>query len=193
MQSTDPENRQPAADDGIRFLLNGRPVCVSSGAPTQSLLTYLREQQRLTGTKEGCAEGDCGACTVVIGELAEDEVVLSAINACICFVPTLQGKAVFTVEYLRRQNGGTLHPVQQAMVDQHGSQCGFCTPGFVMSLWSLYNQHLATDTRPPRHEIRSALSGNLCRCTGYKPILQAAEAMFEAPQCRWTRPNCVNN
>lgn len=172
------DNTEP---QGIRFFLNDELVEIRDAEPTQSLLSYLREDQHLTGTKEGCAEGDCGACSVVIAELDDEQVMLKTMNACIRFVPTLDTKAVYTVEYLRRQNKGHLHPVQQAMVDHHGSQCGFCTPGFVMSLWSVYNQHQKAGSRPERAEIRSALTGNLCRCTGYKPILQAADAMFDVP------------
>lgn len=171
----------------IRFLLNGELVSIDSAEPTRSVLSYLREERHLTGTKEGCAEGDCGACTVVMAELEGEQLELKAVNACIQFVPTLAGKAIFTVEYLRRQNNGALHPVQQAMVDHHGSQCGFCTPGFIMSLWSVYNQHQPANTQPERGEVRSALTGNLCRCTGYKPILQAADAMFEQPAVPFNR------
>lgn len=176
MPANNPNNK-----NCIQFLLNGKPVRVSNIEPTQSVLTYLRETQLLTGTKEGCAEGDCGACTVVLAELENDQAVLKPVNACIQFVPTLAGKALFTVEYLRQQNNGALHPVQQAMVDKHGSQCGFCTPGFIMSLWGVYNQYQTENTKPERSEVRSALTGNLCRCTGYKPILEAADVMFEQP------------
>ncbi|HRD35538.1 MAG TPA: xanthine dehydrogenase small subunit [Rhodocyclaceae bacterium] len=167
----------------IRFLLNGEPVEVSAVAPTTSLLTWLRTHRTLTGTKEGCGEGDCGACTVAVGELAEQgqALRLNTVNACIQFVPALDGKAVFTVEYLRRQAGGQLHPVQQALVACHGSQCGFCTPGFVMSLWHLYNDCTTDGTRPDDLRIRSALTGNLCRCTGYRPIVEAGARMFDLP------------
>jgi len=164
----------------IQFLLNGDLIAINEVRPTLTVLQYLREQQRLTGTKEGCAEGDCGACTVVIGELRDGELALRAINACIQFLPTLDGKALFTVEYLR-QDDGSLHPVQQAMVDHHGSQCGFCTPGFIMSLWSVYNSHISLGTRPDDAALRSALTGNLCRCTGYRPILDAGKSMFNQP------------
>ena len=126
---------------------------------------------RRKGTKEGCAEGDCGACTVVLAELADDGVSLRAVNACIQFLPTLDGKQLFTVESLA--DGDDLHPVQQSLVKHHGSQCGFCTPGFVMSLFALYEQN----PNPSRRDIDDALSGNLCRCTGYRPIIAAAEDM----------------
>ena len=149
----------------IRFLLNGEPIEVHATDPTRTLLQYVRETQRLTGTKEGCAEGDCGACTVVIGELVGEALSTQTVNACIQFLPTLDGKAVFTVEFLRRSTGD-LHPCQQALVDYHGSQCGLCTPGFVMSLWDQYNQHREAGTRPTRHELATSLSGTLCRCTG---------------------------
>lgn len=164
----------------LRFLLNGETVEIDSIEPTRSVLDYLREDRLCIGTKEGCAEGDCGACTVVVGELAGDELMLGTVNACIQFVPMLDGKALFTVEYLRGQDG-SLHPVQQAMVDCHGSQCGFCTPGFVMSLWNTYADHETNGTRPDRAELATDLSGNLCRCTGYRPILDAGEAMFDLP------------
>ena len=170
----------------IRFLLNGETVDVSDVAPTATVLNYLREDKACTGTKEGCAEGDCGACTVVLAELNNDELSMKSVNACIQFVPTLHGKAVYTVEYLR-QKSGDLHPAQQAMVDCHGSQCGFCTPGFIMSLWSVYNEHQAAGTKADKDEIRSALTGNLCRCTGYRPILEAAEKMFELPEVAFDR------
>ena len=172
------------AAGSIRFLLNGEAVSVSDVAPTTTVLNYLREDVSCKGTKEGCAEGDCGACTVVLAELDNDEPQMKSVNACIQFLPTLHGKAIFTVEYLRQKNGD-LHPAQQAMVDCHGSQCGFCTPGFVMSLWSVYNEHqaggLKAGTKADSDEIRSALTGNLCRCTGYRPILEAAEKMFDLP------------
>src|SRR5690606_5313532 len=122
----------------IRFYYRGKVQEASGQSPTRTLLQYLREDLRCTGTKEGCAEGDCGACTVVVGELDDKgDVDLRAVNACIQFLPALDGKAVFTVEDLR-QPDGSLHPVQKALVDLHASQCGFCTPGFVMSLWGMY-------------------------------------------------------
>jgi xanthine dehydrogenase small subunit len=171
----------------IRFFHRGAVVEIDGAAPTRTVLDWLREDARCTGTKEGCNEGDCGACTVVIGELApagagSDDVVaglrLRSANACIQFLPTLDGKALFTVEDLQGSDGA-LHPVQQAMVACHGSQCGFCTPGFVMSLWAAYQHHCARGTRPSRQQIADELSGNLCRCTGYRPIVDAGERMFD--------------
>ena len=163
----------------LRFLLNGALIELGSVDPHTTLLDFVREERRLTGTKEGCAEGDCGACTVVIGELTQDSagmdrVLLSPINACIRLLPTLDGKAVFTVEALKAASG-TLHPTQQAMVDCHGSQCGFCTPGFVMSLFALFKN----EARPTRTRTCEAIAGNLCRCTGYRPILDAAQVMYQ--------------
>lgn len=170
----------------VRFLLNGSVVTIADTDPSQSVLALLRDRLQRTGTKEGCAEGDCGACTVVIGELVEDDLKLETVNACIQFVPSLDGKALFTVEDLR-QPDGALHPVQQAMVDCHGSQCGFCTPGFIMSLWSVYLKHEADNSRADEQELRNALSGNLCRCTGYRPILNAGEQMFDLPLVQFDR------
>ena len=173
----------------IRFFHRGAIVEVDGVAPTRTVLDWLREDARCTGTKEGCNEGDCGACTVVIAELAaedaaSDDVVaglrLRSANACIQFLPTLDGKALFTVEDLAAADG-PLHPVQQAMVACHGSQCGFCTPGFVMSLWAAYQHQSARGTQPSRQHLADELSGNLCRCTGYRPILDAGERMFDLP------------
>ncbi|QNM94812.1 xanthine dehydrogenase small subunit [Chitinimonas koreensis] len=165
------------ADQAIRFLLDGEVVRVDDVPPTFTLLNFLRERLCRTGTKEGCAEGDCGACTVVLAEPREGRLHYRAVNACIQFMPTLDGKALFTVESLRGRDG-RLHPAQQAMVDCHGSQCGFCTPGFVMSLFALHQ----TEAAPDRERVCDALSGNLCRCTGYRPILDAAQKMYQYPQ-----------
>lgn len=166
----------------IRFYRQGSVHEISGVPASRTVLQHLREDLHCTGTKEGCAEGDCGACTVVIGELdAQGVLVLKAVNACIQFLPTLDGKALFTVEDLRAADG-TLHPVQQAMVDCHGSQCGFCTPGFVMSMWALYENQPAAAGLPTRDEINTALSGNLCRCTGYRPIVDASQKMFDYTQ-----------
>ena len=172
----------------IRFFHRGAVVEVSDAAPTRTVLDWLREDARCTGTKEGCNEGDCGACTVVIGEPAAAGdasavrgLSLKTVNACIQFLPTLDGKALFTVEDLKAINSGALHPVQQAMVECHGSQCGFCTPGFVMSMWSSYEHHRACASQPTRQQLADELSGNLCRCTGYRPILDAGQRMFDLP------------
>jgi xanthine dehydrogenase small subunit len=170
--------------DGIRFLLDGRLVCVQNPHRTMTVLEYLREVAHRTGTKEGCAEGDCGACTVVLGEPSADgrRVEYRAVNSCIRFLPTIDGQELVTVESLLGSDG-SLHPVQQAMVDQHASQCGFCTPGFVMSLFALYLQ-LPT---PTRAQVVDALSGNLCRCTGYRPIIEAGMRMADYPTTHWDR------
>ena len=162
----------------ITFLLNGAVETVADISPTTTLLQYLRRHKRLTGTKEGCAEGDCGACTVTVAELVKDggetRVRHRAVNACIQFLPMLEGKAVTTVEALgspRSVSTATaLHPVQEAMVAYHASQCGFCTPGFVMSLHAAHNAGEELD----RAAVNDLLAGNLCRCTGYGPIIEAA-------------------
>ena len=177
----------------IRFFHRGAIVAVAGAATTRTVLDWLREDAHCTGTKEGCNEGDCGACTVVIGELDEaGGLSLKPANACIRFLPTLHGKALFTVEDLKAIAGGALHPVQQALVDCHGSQCGFCTPGFVMSLWHCYERHVGgadgrRPARPTRQQLADDLSGNLCRCTGYRPILDAGQRMFDLPVARLDR------
>jgi xanthine dehydrogenase small subunit len=150
--------------DVVRFVLDGEVRELRGVDPTTTVLNLLREDLRRTGTKEGCAEGDCGACTVALGELDGERVKWRAVNACILFAPMLDGKALKTVESL----GGD-HPVQTAMVEHHGSQCGFCTPGIVMSLWAR-----GRDAEPP--PVLDSLAGNLCRCTGYGPIIAAAKA-----------------
>ena len=163
----------------ISFVLDGRVIELEDVDPTRTVLQYLREDLRRKGTKEGCAEGDCGACTVVVAEVNRggDDLSLKAINSCIQFLPTLDGKELITVESLAPA-GADLHPVQRAMVEQHGSQCGFYTPGFVMSLFALYK----SSAHPSRQEIDDALAGNLCRCTGYRPIIAAAQAMYDGGQ-----------
>ncbi len=156
----------------LRFILNGEDIALSDIAPDETLLDFLRLRRSLRGTKEGCAEGDCGACTVLVGRLSQGGLVYESVNACIRFVGSLDATHVVTVEHLKRADG-TLHPVQQAMVDFHGSQCGFCTPGFVMSLHALWMQ----DPAPSDRRIEKALQGNLCRCTGYEAIMRAARAI----------------
>lgn len=172
------ESLVPLPPRPIRFVHRGQVQQVSGLPPTTTVLQWLREQAHCTGTKEGCAEGDCGACTVVIGELDEaGHLSKRTVNSCIQFLPTLDGKALYTVEDVSQ--GAELHPCQQALVQEHGSQCGFCTPGFVMSLWHVYETHTQA---PSRSELADALAGNLCRCTGYRPILDAGQAMFQVPR-----------
>ena len=161
--------------DRIRFILDGKVKELAGVDPTLTVLRWLREVERRTGTKEGCAEGDCGACTVVLGELRGGAVRYRAVNACLIFVPALDGKALITVEDVRGADGG-LHPVQRAMVECHASQCGFCTPGFVMSLVALYESEPA----PSRQRLDDVLAGNLCRCTGYRPIVSAARQAYDS-------------
>jgi xanthine dehydrogenase small subunit len=156
----------------IRFLLNGDEVALADVRPDETLLDFLRLRRSLRGSKEGCAEGDCGACTVLVGRIAGGELIYEGVNACIRFVGSLDGCHVVTIEHLKRPDG-SLHPVQQAMVDFHGSQCGFCTPGFVMSLYALWMR----SPDPSDREIETALQGNLCRCTGYEAIMRAARAV----------------
>ncbi|SFT57665.1 xanthine dehydrogenase small subunit [Sedimentitalea nanhaiensis] len=158
--------------DEIRFLLNGRDIVLPDVGASQTLLDFLRLDRRLTGTKEGCAEGDCGACTVLVGRLHNNRLRYETVNACIRFLATVDGCHVVTVEHLSGPDG-RLHPVQQAMVEHHGSQCGFCTPGFVMSLYALWMQ----TPEPSEAQVETALQGNLCRCTGYEPIVRAAVAV----------------
>lgn len=158
----------------IQFLLNQELKTEHALDPNVTVLNYLREHLHKSGTKEGCASGDCGACTVVVGELTvdaqgQDALTYRSLNSCLTFVASLHGKQLISVEDLKHQ--GQLHSVQKAMVDCHGSQCGFCTPGFVMSLFALQKN----STQPDAHQAHEALAGNLCRCTGYRPILAAAE------------------
>ncbi|HEX8594246.1 MAG TPA: xanthine dehydrogenase small subunit [Pseudomonas sp.] len=167
----------------IQFLLNNELRTEQVLDPNLTVLNYLREHLHKSGTKEGCASGDCGACTVVVGELTSDELGQQrlryrSLNSCLTFVASLHGKQLISVEDLKHQ--GQLHSVQQAMVDCHGSQCGFCTPGFVMSLFALQKNSTEADS----HQAHEALAGNLCRCTGYRPILAAAEQ-----SCRNRQPD----
>ncbi|MFL5271451.1 MAG: xanthine dehydrogenase small subunit [Anaeromyxobacteraceae bacterium] len=165
--------------DAIRFVLDGKVRELSGVDPTLTVLRWLREVERRSGTKEGCAEGDCGACTVVLAELEGGGLRYRAVNACILFVPALDGKALITVEDVKGADGG-LHPVQKAMVECHASQCGFCTPGFVMSLVALYE----SEPEPSRQRLDDVLAGNLCRCTGYRPIVDAGREAYASGEPR---------
>jgi xanthine dehydrogenase small subunit len=158
--------------NAIRFILNDEEIALSDVPATQTLLDYLRLTKRLRGTKEGCAEGDCGACTVLVGSMTGDVLSYETANACIRFTASLDASHVVTVEHLSAANG-PLHPVQQAMVEHHGSQCGFCTPGIVMSLYGLW----MSQPNPGDKAVETALQGNLCRCTGYAPIIRAGKAI----------------
>ncbi len=156
----------------IEFVYQNRIFKIKNPESNETLLNYIRTKLKKTGTKEGCAEGGCGACTVVLGELKNNEINYKAINSCITFVPTLQGKQLILVEDLISKKG-LLHPVQQAMVNYHGSQCGFCTPGFIMSLFSMFKKQ----SKFKDNEIKDSIAGNLCRCTGYQPIIKAAKSL----------------
>ena len=164
----------------IRFIRRGELVTLANVPPTRTLLQVLREDLNCTGTKEGCNEGDCGACTVVLGERAGNQVKYSAVNSCIRLAHSIDGMALWTVEDIA-QTDGSLHPAQKAMVECHGSQCGFCTPGFVMSLFGMYQNRVCKGQPVTRLQAQEDLSGNLCRCTGYRPILDAAQAMAALP------------
>ncbi len=156
----------------VQFIFNNKIYVIKNPDPNQTILNFVRTKLKKTGTKEGCAEGGCGACTVVIGELNKNNIVYKAINACIAFVPTLHGKQLLVVEDLTSQIEN-LHPVQEAMVKYHGSQCGFCTPGFIMSLFSMYKNHSFYG----EELIKESIAGNLCRCTGYRSIIDAAKSL----------------
>ena len=172
----------------IRFIRRGQPVQLAGIAPDRTLLEVLREDLGATGTKEGCGEGDCGACTVVLGEARGGRVHYQAVNSCIRLAHSIDGMALWTVEDLAEDPlipsscGGGLHPAQEAMVQCHGSQCGFCTPGFVMSLFGMYQNHVCQGREVTRALAAEELSGNLCRCTGYRPILDAAQQMQQLPR-----------
>ena len=156
----------------INFIREDRIIEIKNPNPNETLLNYIRTNLKKTGTKEGCAEGGCGACTVVLGELKNNEINYRAINSCITLLPTLQGKQLIIVEDLISKDG-SLHPVQEAMVSYHGSQCGFCTPGFVMALFSMFKQN----SNFKDNLIKDSIAGNLCRCTGYQPIIKAAKSL----------------
>ena len=155
----------------IKFVHKNKIVELSNPDSNETLLNFIRTKLKKTGTKEGCAEGGCGSCTVVLGELENNNINYKAINACIAFVTSLEGKQLILVEDLVSKN--ELHPVQKAMVNYHGSQCGFCTPGFVMSLFAMYKNYSFYN----EDTIKDSIQGNLCRCTGYRPIIDAAKSL----------------
>jgi len=173
----------------LRFIRRGQPTVLRDVPPDRTLLEVLREDLGCTGTKEGCGEGDCGACTVVLGEARDGRLHYSAVNSCIRLAHSVDGMALWTVEDLAEDpliqpaadTAPALHPAQEAMVQCHGSQCGFCTPGFVMSLFGMYQNHVCKGQPITRQLAQEELSGNLCRCTGYRPILDAAQHMASLP------------
>jgi len=156
----------------IRFIHSEKVIEICNPDPNETLLNFVRTKLKKTGTKEGCAEGGCGACTVVLGELKDNNINYKSVNSCIAFLPTLSGKQLILVEDLISKDN-SLHPVQEAMVKCHGSQCGFCTPGFVMSLFSMFKNY----SKLKEDIIKDSIAGNLCRCTGYKPIIKAAKSL----------------
>jgi xanthine dehydrogenase small subunit len=160
----------------IRFILNGEVCEEKLVSPSMTVLDYLREVRGLKGTKEGCAEGDCGACTIAVGHEEDGHTIVEATNACLMMVPQLEGKTVRTVEGISDVSGG-LHPVQRALVEMHGAQCGFCTPGIVMALYA----HHQSGGPYELDAIHDTLAGNLCRCTGYRPIVDAAQNLANIP------------
>jgi xanthine dehydrogenase small subunit len=177
----------------IQFVRRGEVVTLNNVPPTRTLLEVLREDLACTGTKEGCGEGDCGACTVVLGEANGDgdgeQLTFKAVNSCIRMAHSVHGLALWTVEDLSAANTASQHPAQEAMVQCHASQCGFCTPGFVMSLFGMYQNHVVKGQAITRELAQTELSGNLCRCTGYRPILDAAQQMADYPAVRLDHPS----
>tara|TARA_B100000700_G_C14984404_1_gene828045 strand:- start:53 stop:1489 length:1437 start_codon:yes stop_codon:yes gene_type:complete len=156
----------------IEFVFENKILKIQNPDPNETILNYVRSNLKKTGTKEGCAEGGCGACTIVLGEIINNNIYYKSINSCITFLPVLNSKQLILIENLSSDNG-KLHTVQNAMVNFHGSQCGFCTPGFVMSMFAMFknNKKINNDL------IKDSLSGNLCRCTGYRPIIDAAKSL----------------
>lgn len=196
-----PQERKTMSSRPIHFLRRGQPVTLHDVPPDRTLLEVLREDLHCTGTKEGCGEGDCGACTVVLGERVLDAqgqptLRYKAINSCIRLAHSIDGMALWTVEDLTQDPdiqlpaGKELHPVQEAMVQCHGTQCGFCTPGFVMSMFGIYQNH-DRGAQLDRRGAQEALSGNLCRCTGYRPILEATQHMANLPPATVDAPSVV--
>ena len=184
----------------IRFLRRGETVTLANVPPSRTLLEVLREDLCSTGTKEGCGEGDCGACTVVLGESSNNTVTYRAVNSCIRLAHSVNGMAVWTAQDIAIEGSApgagrgaqSLHPVQSAMVECHASQCGFCTPGFVMSLFAMYQNHTCKGRAISRALAQQELSGNLCRCTGYKPILDAAQMLHKLPLVRVDEENLLS-
>ena len=176
----------------LRFIRRGQTVTLHNVAPDRTLLQVLREDLGATGTKEGCGEGDCGACTVVVAEPDNGALRYRAINSCIRLAHSIHGMALWTVEDIA-QADGSLHPAQEAMVQCHGSQCGFCTPGFVMGLFGMYQNSTCQGQPISRTDAQEALSGNLCRCTGYRPILDAAQQMQHLPSVRIDEAKVLQN
>ncbi|QIL81215.1 xanthine dehydrogenase small subunit [Diaphorobacter sp. HDW4A] len=183
----------------LRFIRRGQVVTLNGVAPDRTLLEVLREDLGCTGTKEGCGEGDCGACTVVLGSEREGAVHYQSVNSCIRLAHSVDGMALWTVEDLvadpliqpTEKSASDLHPAQQAMVNCHGSQCGFCTPGFVMSMFGMYQNHVCKGQAITRELAVEELSGNLCRCTGYRPIFDAAQSMAELPRMQVNEPELL--
>ena len=175
----------------IRFVRRGEVVNLGNVPPDRTLLDLLREDLGLSGTKEGCGEGDCGACTVVLGQVEGGALRFRAINSCIRLAHSIDGMALWTVEDLAAPDG-TLHPAQEAMLQSHASQCGFCTPGFVMSLFGMYENHARQGQPITRALAQEELSGNLCRCTGYRPILDAAQQMASLPPAFVDTPDLLS-
>ena len=169
----------------VHFLLNGELRAEQGIPPSITVLDYLRGHARLTGTKEGCAEGDCGACTIVVARARDGKMQYEAVNSCLMLLPQLDGASVTTVEGLA--SNGELHPVQKALVETDGTQCGFCTPGFVMALYAFQQGGEPVETE----RIHDALAGNLCRCTGYKAIVAAAHAAAGAKPRAEVGPRCA--
>jgi xanthine dehydrogenase small subunit len=174
----------------LEFVQGGEIVSLSNVPPTRTLLQVLREDLGQTATKEGCNEGDCGACTVVLGEKQGKHIKYSAVNSCIRMAHSIHGMALWTAQDLAASDG-TPHPVQQALVQSHASQCGFCTPGFAMSLFGMYQNHVCQGQTVTRELAQEELSGNLCRCTGYRPILDAAQQMQTWPQVQVDEPKLL--
>ena len=166
----------------VRFLLNGTPCSEDGAPPSMTVLDWLRTRAHLTGTKEGCAEGDCGACTIVLGRRIDGSLQLRAVNSCLMMLPQIDNCAVLTVEGLAGPDGA-LHPVQQALVDADATQCGFCTPGFVMAMFAFHHGGEPADTAI----VHEALAGNLCRCTGYRPIASLPNCPRSLMRCRRCR------